>query len=185
MAIEKKLFTAEELLRLPRGRGARHELIRGELKPMAPSGEEHGIVAMEVATLVSNHVRAHNLGYVLAAETGFFIAHNPDTVRAPEMAFISEHRFPNTGPSTKYSEIAPDLLAEVVSPSDNAGEILEKVLEWLAFGMRLVWVVYPRTRTVTVYRSLKDPRVLTSDDELSGEEVLPGFSCKVADLFPY
>ena len=151
---------------------------------MSPSGEEHGIVAGEVYTLVKDHVRANRLGYVLAAETGFFIAHDPDTVRAPDMAFISARRFPMSGPSTKYSEIAPDLLAEVVSPSDNAREVIEKVRQWLAFGVRLVWVVYPRTRTVTVYRTLRDPRVLTAD-ELSGEEVLPDFSCKVSDFFPY
>lgn len=185
MATEKKtLVTANELLRMPRG-GDRHELIRGELRTMSPSGEEHGIVAGEVYTLVKDHVRAHNLGYVLAAETGFFIAHDPDTVRAPDMAFISARRFPTSGPSPKYSEIAPDLLAEVVSPTDPAAELLAKVQQWLAFGVRLVWVVYPRTRSVIVYRSLAEPNVLTADDEISGEDVLPGFSCKVSDFFPY
>jgi len=181
MATEKKLFTADELLRLPRGQN-RHELIRGELKTMSPSGEEHGVVAGEVFGVVRDYVKTNRLGYVLAAETGFFITHDPDTVRAPDMAFISARRFPISGPSAKYSEIAPDLLAEVVSPSDSENEVIEKVQQWLAFGVRLVWVVYPRTRSVIVYRSLQR---LTSEDQLTGEDVLQGFSCKVADLFPY
>jgi Uma2 family endonuclease len=186
LATEKKsLLTADELIRLPRGRGARHELIRGELRTMPPSGEEHGIVAGEVYTLVKVFVRAHSLGYVLAAETGFFIAHNPDTVRAPDMAFISARRFPMSGPSAKYSEIPPDLLAEVVSPSDNESDVVEKVQQWLAFGVRLVWAVYPRTRSVVAYRSMLDPPRLTSDEDLTCEDILPGCSCKVSDFFPY
>lgn len=186
MAAEKKtLLTADDLMRLPRGRGARHELIRGELRTMPPSGEEHGIVAGEVFGIVRDYVKLNRLGYVLAAETGFSIAHNPDTVRAPDMAFISARRFPMSGPSTKYSEIAPDLLAEVVSPSDTENEVIAKVQQWLAFGVRLVWVVYPRTRSVIVYRSLRDPQRLASNDELTGEDILPGFKCKVADFFPY
>jgi Uma2 family endonuclease len=184
MATEKTLLTADDLLRLPDD-GMRHELIRGELRTMPPAGGEHGIVAGELFHVVSDHVHSNDLGFVLAAETGFFIERNPDVVRAPDLAFIRKDRLSGGRPSRGYFDIPPDLLAEVVSPYDPAQEILEKVLEWLRFGVRLVWVVYPSTKSVMVYRTDEDISVREIDDMLDGEDVLPGFRCPVQALFPY
>ena len=184
MAAEKTLLTADNLLRLPDD-GMRHELVKGELRSMPPASEEHGIVAAEAAFLIQNHVRAQRLGHVFAAETGFVIEHDPDVVRAPDVAFIAAARFQGRSPSRSFSDIVPDLVVEVVSPYDTATEVEEKIHDWLRAGVRLAWVVHPSTRSVTVYRSLSDVRVLTEDEQLDGAEILPGFTCRVRDLFPY
>jgi len=184
MATEKKLFTADDLLRLP-GDGMRHELIRGELRTMPPAGEEHGIVAGEAFGLLRNHVRGHNLGQVFAAETGFILEHDPDLVRAPDVAFVAAARFQGRAPSRRYSELVPDLVVEVVSPYDTAPEVEEKVQTWLQAGVRLVWVIHPSTRSVTEYRSPREIRRLTEREQLDGGDVVPGFSCRVRELFPY
>lgn len=183
MAVEKTLVTAEELLRLP-GRGRRYELVKGELRSMPPAGGEHGVVAGEFLGRIREHVRAHRLGLVFAAETGFRLARDPDTVRAPDVAFVAAGRLPGDRPPATFPELAPDLVVEVVSPFDTASEVEEKVLEWLRAGARLVWLAYPSTRTVGVYRALDSIRLLTQDDRLDGEDVLPGFSCPVSELFP-
>ena len=184
MALEKKLFTAEDLLRMPDD-GMRHELVRGELRTMPPAGEEHGIVAGHICILLGQHVLPRGLGVVFAAETGFFLEHDPDHVRAPDVAFVAAARFQGRQPSRRYSDLVPDFLVEVVSPYDTAREVEEKVQDWLRAGVRLVWVVHPSTRSVTVYRSFTDVRVFTEDDELDGADVLPDFTCRVRDLFPY
>ncbi len=184
MAAEKTLITADDLLRL-RDDGMRHELVRGELRTMPPAGEEHGIVAGEAFGLIRDFVRPRRLGYVFAAETGFFLEHAPDLVRAPDVAFVAAGRFEGRRPSRRFSDLVPDLVVEVVSPYDTATEVEEKVLDWLNAGVRLVWVVHPSTRSVTVYQSRIEIRLLTAGEELSGGEVLPGFTCQVRDLFPY
>jgi Uma2 family endonuclease len=183
MAVEKKVYTAEDLLHLSDD-GMRHELVRGELRTLPPAGEEHGIVAGEGFRLIANHVRANRLGQVFAAETGFFLEHNPDVVRAPDVAFVAASRF-ERGPSPRFSDLVPDLVVEVVSPYDTAREVEEKVQAWLRAGVRLVWVVHPSTRSVTVYRSLHDIHALTENEQLDGGDVLPGFACSVGDFFPY
>jgi Uma2 family endonuclease len=163
--------------------GLRHELIRGELTVMTPAGSEHGKIAGSVAILLGAHVRAKQLGEVLVAEPGFLIARNPDTVRAPDVAFISKEHVPASGLPKGYAPFAPDIAVEVLSPSDAQVDVEEKVDQWLKAGAALVWVVNPRGRTVTVHRSGRDPRVLRENDVLGGEEVCPGFSVRVADLF--
>lgn len=184
MGVERTLVTADELLRLPDD-GKRHELVRGELRTMPPAGEEHGIIAHELARLVGNHVRPLGLGHVFAAETGFRIGRDPDTVLAPDVAFVAASRFQARRPSTGFSNLVPDLVAEVVSPFDTAREVEEKVHDWLGAGVRLVWVVQPSIRSVTVYRALSEVRVLAENEPLDGADVLPGFRCAVRDLFPY
>jgi Uma2 family endonuclease len=184
MTTEKTLVTADELLRMPAD-GSRHELVLGELRTMPPAGGEHGIVAAEAAGRLRDYVRPRHLGYVVAAETGFRLARDPDTVRAPDAAFIAAGRLPGGRPAAGFFELIPDLVVEVVSPFDTAREVQEKVHEWLRAGVRLVWVIYPSTRSVTAYRSLEDVRVLTEDAQLDGADVLPGFACVVRDLFPY
>ena len=174
--------TAGELLGLPDD-GKRHELVEGELKEMAPAGARHGKAAAKLTILLGQHVEAQQLGVVLAAETGFLISRNPDTVRAPDVSFVAQERVPPDGPPEGYWELAPDLAIEVVSPNDTAAGVQSKVQMWLESGVRLVWVVYPDTRSVAAYESLKEISVSTTEDALSGGNVVPGFECKVAEIF--
>lgn len=175
-------MTAVELLHLPQD-GVRYELVKGELLEMSPTGPRHGRIAMRLGALLEQYARQQKLGVVYAAETGFKLQENPDTVRAADAAFVAQERIPPEGEPEGYWAIAPDLVVEVVSPSDLALLMQAKVTDWLEAGCRLVWVVYPDTRTVTEYRSLKEAQVLTVDQNLTGGEVLPGFSCAIAEIF--
>lgn len=175
------LVTAEEAFAL--GTSRRFELRKGVVVYMSPSGAQHGVVAMTIGSLLHEYVRRAGLGVVVAAETGFILARNPDTVRAADAAFVSKDRFPPGGPPIAFWPLAPDLAVEVVSPSESSEDIQEKVQDYLAAGTRLVWVVYPKTRSATVYRSLHDARILRGDEVVSGEDVLPGFTCPVSRFF--
>lgn len=175
-------MTAEELLRMPDD-GFRYELIRGELKKMVPAGSNHGRIAVNVAVHLAQYVRANNLGRVYAAETGFRLALDPDTVRAPDVAFIRQERIEEVGEVEGYWPGAPDLAVEVISPGDLYTEVEEKVFTWLEAGTRLVVVVDPRRHTVTVYRGKGDIRVLTEGELLRGEDVVPGWEVAVEELF--
>ena len=175
-------MTAEELLDLPDD-GLRHELVLGELRTMTPAGFEHGRVAMRMGSRIEAFVDAHGLGVVLGAETGFTLARDPDTVRAPDAAFVRTDRVPAPGDRAGFAALAPDLVVEVVSPSDRAIEVSEKALMWADAGVRLVWIVDQRTRTVTVYRPDGAVSLLRGASELDGEDVLPGFRLPLADLF--
>ncbi len=150
---------------------------------MTPAGGGHGRVAFTVGFLLGAHVKARRLGEVVAAETGFLIARNPDTVRAPDAAFIAAARVPADGLPAGFIPFAPDIAVEVLSPSDSQLDVEDKIEQWLGAGTAMVWVVNPRGRTVTVHRAGRDPRVLRDSDVLGGEEVCPGFSAKVAELF--
>ena len=182
MATTHHLMTAEELLRLPDD-GYRYELVRGELRKMAPAGYLHGRVAINVTTSLDRYVRDHNLGVVYAAETGFKLASNPDTVRAPDVAFIRRERVQEVGDAEGYWPGAPDLAVEVISPSDTFADVQEKVFDWLEAGTRMVILVMPRKRAVTVYRSLTDMMMLTEHDMLDGGDVVPGWKIPVRELF--
>src|SRR5712692_9286560 len=178
----KSEMTAEGLFSLPDD-GWRYELIRGELRRMPPTGIQHGHIASKLNQCLSTYVETHNLGVVCTAEAGFRLARHPDTVRAPDVAFIARERIPAEGVPTGYWPGAPDLAVEIVSPSDRFDDVIEKVAEYLAAGTRLVWVIQPRTHTVTVYHASGEVRLLRGHEELSGEDVIPGFACPVATLF--
>jgi Uma2 family endonuclease len=150
---------------------------------MTPAGSEHGFLSVEVTYRLAEHVRKKNLGCVFGAETGFRIGKNPDTVLAPDVSFIRKERIQVVGIPKEFFPEAPALVVEVLSPSDAAKEVDDKMRRWLAAGVELGWVVYPRGRSVTVYRSLTDIRVLSGDDMLDGESVVPGFRCRVGELF--
>jgi Uma2 family endonuclease len=182
MTTTQQFMTAEELWKLP-DNGKRRELVKGELREMPPAGSEHGAVAMNLTLPLAQYVKAHDLGIVFAAETGFFIGRAPDTVRAPDAAFVARDRIPAAGVPKRYFPGAPDLAIEVLSPGDTVDEVEEKVNDWLAGGTRLVWVVNPRRRTVTIYRPGPQISVLHESDAVSGEDVVPGFTCQVRDLF--
>ena len=182
MSMVQTLMTADELLAMPED-GYRYELLKGELKRMPPTGGEHGTTVMFVSIPLGRFILENGLGAVFGAETGFKIAVHPDTVRAPDFAYVSRERIPESGIPKGYWIGAPDLAVEVVSPGDIYGEVEEKVIEWLDAGTRMVVVVNPRRRTVTVYRSRSDVKILSEADEFSGEDVLSGFACKVAQFF--
>jgi Uma2 family endonuclease len=181
MATTGKLMTAEELLRLPDD-GMRHELIQGELRTMAPAGDEHGWVTSNLHIPLGTYVKAHRLGRVYAAETGFRLERDPDTVRAPDVAFVRQERL-EAGALPGYRPGAPDFAVEVLSPSDRPGEVAEKVAAWLAHGTRMVLVVHPRSRTVRVHRPDAPVRVLAESDTIDGEDVVPGWQLPVREVF--
>lgn len=183
VAMPEKLMTADELWLRPDD-GMRHELIKGELTSMAPAGSQHGFLAMRIALSLGAFVESHDLGAIFAAETGFKIKSNPDTVRAPDVAFVAKERFEAIGPTPKFWPGAPDLAVEVLSPGDAYSEVQDKAVAWLDAGTRLVIVADPRRRVVTVYRSLNEIRVLTEHDELDGGDVVPGWRVPVARWFP-
>jgi|SRR5262245_9139657 len=182
MATRVQPITARDLLLMPDD-GFRYELLRGELKKMAPAGHRHGRIVVNLTTPLDQHVRANDLGAVYASETGFQIASDPDTVRAPDVAFVSRERLAAIGDVDGYWPGAPDLAVEVISPGDTYSEVEEKVLEWLDAGVRLVVVVNPRKRAVTVYRSRTDIVILTEEEVIEGGEVVPGWTMPVASLF--
>ena len=182
MTIKEKLYTAEELLHLPDD-GMRRELVGGEIRTMAPAGNEHGYLAGEIFGELRAHVKANNLGRTYAAKTGFKVASNPDTVRAPDAAFVSRGRLEKVGDVAGFWPGAPDLAVEVVSPGDTHAEVVEKSLAWLDAGSRMVLVVEPARKIITVYRSREDIRILSTGETLDGADVVPGWRLPVAEIF--
>lgn len=180
--LEPPRLTAEEFERLPDD-GYRSELVRGLVIRELPAGGEHGVIAMQLTRRVATFVYEQRLGHVLSAETGFILQRKPDTVRAPDIAFVRRERIEAEGVPRGYWPGAPDLAVEVVSPSNTLPEIHDKVQDYLNAGCTLVWVVEPRSRRVTVYRSMHDISLLTAEEELDGGNVLPGFRVRIAELF--
>jgi Uma2 family endonuclease len=182
MAIVHQLVTADELLRMPDD-GFRYELVQGEVRRMSPAGFHHGRLIMNIATPLDRHVRTQKLGVVCAAETGFLLSTDPDTVRAADVAFIRQERIDNESEPEGYWPGAPDVAVEMVSPNDLYTEVDEKVTDWLEAGTRMVVIINPRKRTVTVYRSLLQIVVLREQDVLDGSDVVPGWTLPIADIF--
>jgi len=182
MAITPKPMTADELLDLPDD-GMRHELVRGELRTMPPGGGEHGDESSVFDGSLGTYVRAHKLGRVYTNETGFVLETNPDTVRAPDVAFLRRDRLADGRSPRGYLRVAPDLAVEVIPPNDRYTEVAEKIAEWLAHGVQLLFVVDPRRKTVDVHRPGQPPRILGVDDTLDGEDVVPGWTLAIRDLF--
>jgi Uma2 family endonuclease len=174
------ITTADQLFQSPDL--GRCELLRGELIMMSPAGSKHGMIALRMGSLLSAFVERQGLGVILGAETGFRVATNPDTVLAPDAAFISEKRVGKSLPDG-YFPGAPDLAVEVVSPNDRAGDVIAKVQDWLTAGCAAVWIVDPKSQTVTVYGADRRAATLTSGDTLTGGDLLPGFSASVAGIF--
>jgi Uma2 family endonuclease len=177
------IVSADELLMLPAGMGKRYELVAGDLRVMSPSGWRHGEVVGVLQTMLGAYIHQRTLGRVFGAETGFLLKRDPDTVRAPDFAFIATKNLPPTRPQEAYWPGPPDLAVEVLSPGDRSGEVAEKIEEWLAAGCVAVWVVDPQLQTVTIYQSPTNVDIRTSGQILAGEPVVPGFSCPVDDLF--
>ncbi|MGH7680251.1 MAG: Uma2 family endonuclease [Gemmatimonadaceae bacterium] len=176
-----ELMTADDLLTvdLP---GKSTELVRGKLIVREPPSTYHGRVQGTLHILVGSFVRAHQLGAVFGQDTGFKIGSDPDTVRAPDLAFVRRDRLAQIA-SRGYAALAPDFVAEILSPDDRPGEVLTKVGEWLEAGVALVWVIDPDRRTANVYRADGSTTTVPSSADLDGETVLPGFSCRLSELF--
>ena len=175
--------TADQLLQPPY-QGRRCELIDGEVSMMSPAGWKHGEIVSALHCLLAPYIDQHKLGKSFCAETGFLLSRDPDTVRAPDFAFILNDSLPARDPEEAYWPGAPDLAVEVLSPDDRTGYVSEKIRLWLSAGTQEVWIVDPQLQSVTIHRSPTDIRIYAVDQNLVGDEqLLPGFSCKVADIF--
>lgn len=182
MSTQTRLMTADEFLELPDD-GLRHELVRGEVVTMSLPGGEHGEVAGEFFRRIANHAKPAKLGKTYAAETGFLIERDPDTVRGADVGFVSTERLGAITNPRKHIPFAPDLVVEVLSPNDRTEAVEDKVQEWLTAGSKAVWVADPINRSVTVFRLGAAPVTLTENQEIGAEDILPGFRCRVADFF--
>jgi Uma2 family endonuclease len=181
--VTPKLLTAEEFARLPNPPdGSRQELVRGVVVTMPPPGYRHGKVQLRIGSKLQTFLDAHPIGSA-TVESGVRTEDDPDTVRGPDVSFWSFQRLPADQNPEGYPQEPADLCVEVMSPHDKRPALLAKVREYLFNGVRLVWVVDPEDRTVTVFRQPDEGRVLLENATLTGEDVLPEFSCKVADFF--
>ena len=178
---ERRLMTAEELLAMPDD-GYRYELVRGELRKMAPASNEHGEFAGYIAINLGSHVMQNGLGKIYVADSGFILERDPDSVRAPDVSFVRRERTDTLGRPPGYWPETPTLAIEVISPNDRYTEVNEKVADYLAAGTRMVVVVNPRNRTVNVHTP-DNTITLTMGDTLDGGDVVPGWQMPVADIF--
>src|SRR4051812_20680274 len=183
MSTQTRVLTADEFLEWPDEPGRRQELIRGEVVSMSLAGGRHGAVTFEIGHLIGNYVKPAKLGKVYAAETGFIVERDPDTVRGADVAFVRTERLAAITKPEKHVPFAPDLAVEVISPNDRDDEVEEKVQTWLKAGTLMVWTVDPERRTVTIHRPGTDPVTLAEDETILGGNVVPGFECRVGDFF--
>ena len=182
MTTKQKLLTADDLLRLD-SQGVKGELIRGVLYERMPASHEHGRVAANFVIGLGGFIKPRGLGTIVASDSGVQLEHDPDTVREPDVAFTSAERLPLDLRFQGYSEVVPDLVVEIVSPSDSRRAVAEKVQMWLDFGVRLVWVGWPNSRTIDVHPAGGPVSTLTESDTLDGGAVLPGFAMPVREVF--
>lgn len=180
MTTAQTLITAEQLEHMPED--MRYELVRGELVEMSPVGGEHAFVVGKLVIRLGVWAYTGSGGFV-GPEAGWTLARDPDTTRAADVAYVRAERIPPTGVPRGFWNIPPDLAVEVVSPSESATEVYDKVQDYLAAGTPLVWVVYPSKQDIVAHTPDGKARTFTATDQLEDETVLPGFSCLVAELF--
>ena len=176
-----QLMTAEELLKMPKD-GYRYELVRGVLKKMASVGHTGGYYELNISSELRAFVKANSLGRAYSSNTGFLLERDPDNVLAPDASFVRQERVETATEERGYFPGAPDFVAEVISPSDRYADVDDKVKEWLNAGTRMVVVVNPRDRTVSVHTP-KSVITLTESDTLDGGDVVPGWRLPVAEIF--
>jgi len=181
MSQDTRTWSADELFTMADD-GRRYELVEGELRLMSPAGGRHGRIALRLARRLGNYVEQHDLGETFAAETGFLLKQGPDTVRAPDVAFVSHSRLRGLADHPGYLPLAPDLVAEVVSPGDSSSDVEEKALSWLSAGVGVVLVVDPQTKTIREYRSAEEIHVY-SHGHIELGHVVSGYRLDVNDLF--
>lgn len=184
VAAEKRTYTIDDLWELSHQTDKRLELVKGELRESAPTSPEHGYVELNVGAMLRDFVRKHSLGKVVSGEAGFVLSEGANaTVRAADVAFISQQKLPDDRLPSRFASFAPDMVVEVLSPSDTFSGVLDRVNDWLEAGVSLVWVVDPQGRKVYIYRKDQPVRILGENELLSGEDVVPGFECRVGEIF--
>jgi len=174
------LVTGDELLAM--GDIGPCELLEGRIVPMSPTGGKHAIFELNFGEFLKSFVKRNELSRVMVGEVGVYIRRSPDTIRAADVAYVSNERYARWQ-KTGFLDVAPDLVVEILSPDDRWGEVTSKLRDYFSIGVRLVWVADPDTKTVYSHRSLTDVREFTDKDTLPGDDVLPGFSVPVAILF--
>lgn len=183
--IETPLLTAEEFgdwVQRPENVDKWFELVRGEVIELPPPTKPHGFVSGNTSRILGNYTFQRRKGYVTANDSGVILGRDPDTVRGPDVALYEDAQaFADLHP--KYGEVLPRLAVEVLSPNDRADRVVRKITDFLESGVDMVWLIDPEARTVTVYRRDKGPRLYEEHEDLDGEDILPGFRCRVADFF--
>ncbi|MDX1992247.1 MAG: Uma2 family endonuclease [bacterium] len=186
---EKTLLTGDDVLNMPESLTSGMELIEGVLVPRnggesaVPTGLRHAKVESRFARHIGNFTEQHQLGEVYTGEPGFYTRGDTHTFRAPDVAFISYERLPKGTEEEGFSFIPPDLVIEVISPGNRTEKMEEKVREWFAFGVRMVWVAYPSSRRVHVFTAPDQLKIYEGDQRIEGGDVLPGFSATTSDFF--
>jgi Uma2 family endonuclease len=182
---ETKLMTAEEFYEWthrPENHDKNCELVRGEIVEMPQPGKRHGFVCGNAVRVMGNFAHRRKKGYVCSNDTGVVVERDPDTVRGPDITFF-EDVTSYEDIEEKYGETPPKVAIEVLSPNDSTGKVNRRIRDQLRFGTALVWLIDPEARNVTVYRPGKEHYVLEETEELTGEDVLPDFRCRVAEFF--
>jgi Uma2 family endonuclease len=174
----QRLATEDDLRAMPKD-GQKYELVDGQIR-VSPAGDRHSVVALALASRLFTFVKRQKLGHVCGADAGFRLPGG--NVRSPDVSFVAAGKFPDDKVPEDWGRVAPDLAVEVLSPGDRPRYVLDKVGEYLEAGVRLVWVIDPRKSRAVVYRSLSSVRELGPDDALQGEDVLPGFACRLRDI---
>jgi Uma2 family endonuclease len=178
MTVTTKVWTDEELLKLPYE--GKVEVVKGEII-VSPAGLKQEKVGMKLGARLVNYTEQHDLGDVYGSSGGF---RPPDAdLRAPDVSFVRKERLPGGETPEGFGYFPPDLAVKVFAPAETVEDYTDKVREYFEWGVRLVWLVDPNQQTVTVCHSPSDMTTLTASDELSGEDVVPGFACRVAELF--
>jgi Uma2 family endonuclease len=180
--VAQKPITAEEFFLMPGDPNGHQELVRGEVITMCRPGFRHGLIQGRVYQKLNDFASAHHLGRV-TVDSGLITERGPDSVRGPDVAYWSFERLPADQEPVGYPDVAADLCVEILSPNDRPGETKRKIREYFARGVRMVWVIDPEDRAVRVHRSPDEAQMPYESATLGGDDVLPGFTCRVADLF--
>jgi Uma2 family endonuclease len=180
--VTNKLLTAEDVWNMEDD-GCRHELIRGELLTMSPAGRPHGKLLTELARRIGNFLAEWPVGEAYTGDTGFILSRDPDVLLAPDLWVIRIERLPENPPEAGFEELTPDLVVEIISPSERPGQINRKVWEYLNAGVRLVWLIDPGERNVTIHAPNRQIEVVGLDGALDGGDVLPEFHLSLSELF--
>jgi Uma2 family endonuclease len=183
--VTTELMTADEFFawcNRPENRDRHFELERGKVVEVSRPGERHGVVCGDVVWILGGYVRQCGTGYVVGNDTGVIWEQDPDTVRGPDVFYYGKSRpFGELHP--KYTEKTPQLVVEVLSPNDRMNKVMRRITKFLDWDVPLVWLIDPEDLTVSVYRQDRRPEVLEGEQELTGDDVLPGFRCRIADFF--
>ena len=182
--IAAKPITAEEFLHLPDPTDGTtlHELLQGEVIAMPRPGFRHGRRQYRIAAILDAYGSSTKLGRA-ATDIGLLLERDPDTVRGPDVVYLSAERLPFDREPVGFLTVAPEVCVEILSPTNRRAELRDKIIEYFRFGVRMVWIVDPEEKTLTIYRSADEARLYHETARVNGEDVLPGFECKVAELF--